>query len=136
MAQRLVRFQTAVGRRGSPCSDGLAGLEGLIARQLAPGRQVGASFDRGLGSTQASPHGCLSVFTTGSGARAYGAQTEADARLEAFHKHTLPYASFCPLEPAMKSRPRTRTGRKTGIHPLVGGESKIFQAFFFFFEAN
>ena len=111
-------------------------MEGLIARQLAPGRQVGPGFDRGLGSTQASPQGCLSVFTMGSGARAYGAQTEADARLEAFYNHTLPYVSFCPLEPVMKSRPRTRTRRKIGIYPLVGGESKIFQAFYFFFETN
>ena len=50
--------------QGPQSSDGLAGVEDLLPRQLAPSWQGGTDFDRGLRSMQASPQGCLSVFMT------------------------------------------------------------------------
>ena len=118
-----------MGRRGSPCSDGLAGLEGLIARQLAPGRQVGAGFDGGLGSTQASLQG----WWRGWGG-AHGAQTEPDARLGAFYHHSFPLCLILSLRTSREVQAMFKDRKKDWDSPLGGRRVKIFQAFFFFLK--
>ena len=71
----------------------------------------------------------------GWGGGAHGAETEPDARLEAFYHHSLPLCLILSLRTSREVQATFKDRKKDWDSPLGGRRVKIFQAFFFF-ETN
>ena len=68
----------------------------------------------------------------GWGGGAHGAETEPDARLEAFYHHSLPLCLILSLRTSREVQATFKDRKKDWDSPLGGRRVKIFQAFFFF----